>query len=262
MHRSYINYDIKREAVKEINVSPTYTKYITKLSFMATIEQISDSEYLESIIKEVRKETNGYDITKEDGWSLWIDDVGIIPKKGDVIRIYGEGLGRPFRGIVIDGKVVFYRTKEEEKEHKYNLRNEQIKRDKKKFEHNKGLLNLRYSKLPKVFQNRIDVFRKNNPDFRWQHEAYEIFCNEQTLEIVKALKTVDVIDKFKELKWEKQKELVPSLSNGHSGNTFDFSIMMAKAYITNPELVEKQHGALCVLVGCENYGCQYGKELE
>ena len=223
---------------------------------MTTIDEITDSEYSESIIKKVRKEANGYTITKEDGWSLWIDDIGIVPKKDNVIRIYGEGTGRSFRGIAIDGRIVFYRTREEEKEHNDNLRNEQIKRDKKKFEHNKELLDLRYNKLSKVFQNRIDVFRKNNPDFRWQHEAYEIFCNEQTLEITKVLKTADEIDKFQELKWEKQKELVPSLSNGHSGNTFGFSIMMAKVYVTNPELIEKQHGALCVLVGCKNYGCQ------
>lgn len=225
---------------------------------MKTINNINDSQYEESIIKEVKKGINGYSITKEDNWSLWIDDVGIVPKVGDSIRIYDEGIGRPFRGIVINDQIVFYRTKDEQENYSSELRKKQIENDKKKFEYRKHVLDYKYSKLPEVFRKRIDIFRKNNIDFRWKFEPYEIFCSEQALEIIKYLKTKENIIKFKELNYNEQRKLVPTLDDGHSVNTFSFSLLLARTYIEDEKLLNTQHGALCVLVGCKDYGCVYG----
>jgi hypothetical protein len=53
-------------------------------------------------------------IETEDGWSFFIpDDPQIIPEVGMIARFYGEGIGRPVRGLFLEGIQVFYKTPEE-----------------------------------------------------------------------------------------------------------------------------------------------------
>lgn len=58
-----------------------------------------------------------------------------------------------------------------------------------------------------------------------------------------------------ELDYEKQIQKVPDLDEGHSGNSFGVSCRLAYWFIKEPEYVYKEHGALCPLIGCKNYGC-------
>lgn len=41
----------------------------------------------------------------------------------------------------------------------------------------------------------------------------------------------------------------------HSGNTFGAACKLAHCFVAEPHLISKMHGALCPLVGCEEYGC-------
>ena len=50
---------------------------------------------------------------------------------------------------------------------------------------------------------------------------------------------------------------MPGLDRGHSGNSFDFACRLANSYLSNPELVYLDHGALTILIGCEAYGCPH-----
>lgn len=40
-----------------------------------------------------------------------------------------------------------------------------------------------YENLPDAFKKRIDRFRANNPDFRFEFESYELFCCMEAVKI-------------------------------------------------------------------------------
>lgn len=199
----------------------------------------------------------------EDGYTLHfgsmclgISKVGVVPKIGDEVKIYGDGWGYPVRGVVINNQVVYYRTPSEQQEYQ-RLQSEQYRLEKQiKFFENKAQINADYEALPDVFQQRVDRFRRNNPDFRWENEPYEVFCCQEAVKIAEHFSTPDEIEAFHGADYEKQKHLFADLDYGaHSGNTLSCAISLAYWYRTQPDLVVKAHGALCPLVGCKEYGC-------
>jgi predicted GIY-YIG superfamily endonuclease len=186
---------------------------------------------------------------------------GIVPVKGDKIKLYGNGLGSPVRGIVINDKVVYYRTVEEQEEkHKNDV--EKFNNEKKKeFEENREEYDKKYDSLPDVFKKRINRFRSAKTDFRWQYEPYELFVCEEAIKIADALKTEEEIKKFVDLDYSDQKKLV-DIDDNHSGNSFGCACNLALVYVVRPEFVEKLHGALVPMVGCEAYGCTHDEVPE
>lgn len=121
----------------------------------------------------------------------------------------------------------------------------------------KNSLDKKYGKLPEIFQKRIDKLRTNNHDFRWKYESYEMFCCEQAVIIAAAIgkrlfdevgvevsfdqvkeniisRAPSAFQRFYDMSWEKQKELVPNLSDGHrGGNSFECSVMLAYLYVSD-----------------------------
>lgn len=83
---------------------------------------MSDTEFEDSTItKVVRASSGGWSITKADGWSFWVPaESPVEPTVGMPIRMYGRGIGYSVRGLFLDGKQVFYRTEEEDREHHQN----------------------------------------------------------------------------------------------------------------------------------------------
>lgn len=71
-----------------------------------------DLEFEEKSVSEVG---NG-SITFDDGVSLGCDS-SAEPKVGMTARLYGRGLGYPVRGLFLNGREVFYRTKADWAEH-------------------------------------------------------------------------------------------------------------------------------------------------
>lgn len=219
--------------------------------------------------------------TREDGWSFGIQEEWDVPvKTGDVARFYGRGIGSPVRGLDINGIQCFYRTEEDQRAEAVRQAEEYKAKQKAEFEKNKASLDEKYQNLPEVFQRRIDKFRTNNPDFRWKYESYEMFCCEQAVAIATAIgkqlvnqamsegfpleeakkviikRAPSALREFYDFPWEKQKEAVPELTDGHSGNTFGCSVKLAELYISkHSENVVKIYGALAPLVGSEEYGC-------
>ena len=119
-----------------------------------------------------------------------------------------------------------------------------------------------YDGLPIIFRLRIDKFRNANPRFRVDYECYELFCCMEAVNIAKAVKTKEALDDFCKLAYEQQKEIVPDLSDGHSGNTFGMACRLAYWYLNNPDNILKEHGALTPLVGCDAYGCLHPHDKE
>lgn len=223
---------------------------------MGEIEKViqADTQYEEYAIREVRKlEHGGWELNCEDALGFFCpEDAPIEPKPGMIVRFYGKGLGYVVRGITIDGHVVFYRTEAQQEE---KNREESNRKRREQFELERESIDARVAALPEIFRKRLDKFRRNNPDFRWKYESYELFCCEQAVEIANALVTADAIKEFSRKKYEEQKTAVPALSGEHSGNTFGCAVQLAYLYLSQPEAVEAMHGALAPLVGSEEYGC-------
>lgn len=200
----------------------------------------------------------------ERGWRVTFDSGGsfgcpatspVVPVVGMMTRQYGADIGSIVRGFFIDGRKVYYRTEAEQRQKNAEDAAAHDQAERERFERNRADLDKRYDALPAIFRKRLDKFRANNPDFRWQFEGYEMFTCEQAVVMANALKTPAEVRRFHGLTLDEQMELVPGLSDGHSGNTFGMSCRLALDFLEHPENVEKRHGALAVLVGSEEYGC-------
>jgi len=79
-----------------------------------------DSQFEDKIVEKVSGNTkNGWSITTDDGFSFFVDkNSQITPEIGMKARFYGKGIGRPVRGLFLDGIEVFYK-KGEQPEHIY-----------------------------------------------------------------------------------------------------------------------------------------------
>jgi len=82
----------------------------------------NDVQFENVHIAEVKRcESGGWDIKRSDGWNFFVPADSIIePEAGMPARFYGEGIGRPVRGLFIAGVKVFYRTAEEQEEKHLN----------------------------------------------------------------------------------------------------------------------------------------------
>lgn len=217
---------------------------------------VDDTEFETSTIEKVDRSGDGWTMLLDSGWSFFCpaNDV-VVPAPGMAARLYGKGIGHTVRGLVIDGKPVFYRTDAEQQakdlaEVEADARKRQAEYHTKQEEYER-----RIKALPAPLQERIRRFEQVNPIFDRDYLAYELFCCEQAVVIATALKTAEAIREFYNLPYEQQREKVPAIDGGHSGNTFGASCLLARYLIDAPQNLYRVHGAMCGLVGCKEYGC-------
>lgn len=79
----------------------------------------NDTAFEEVMIRKVDADADGgFTITREDGWTYCVQPGSpITPQSGMVGRFYGDGIGRPVRGLFLDGVKVFYRTAAEDQQY-------------------------------------------------------------------------------------------------------------------------------------------------
>lgn len=238
-------------------------------------EDIANGWIEEGVITKVEpySDGGGWSVSYGDAWGCGFRDVGVEPKVGDKLTTFGQ-FGYSFHGQALNDEVVWYLTPaEEEAEHEArNAAADQKKRD--EFEANRAKPDADYEALPETFKERIDKFRRTNPDFRWQFESYELFACTEALKIASYCSinriaepedghepTADEnIVAFQKLPYEEQKKA--GIADGHSGNTFGFACRLAYLWVTDPGMVVAEHGALVALVGCEEYGCPHEKAMD
>lgn len=228
----------------------------------------NDLEYQDKRLTAVEDHGFSWAITSEDGWSLGIPKVdGVVPVVGSVARYYGQGIGRPVRGVDIDGREVYYRTADQQAA-KHRSDADALNAEKRATaEAAKPETARRIAALPDVMQRRLQKFTDTNPDFWWDFMPYELMVCEDAVKIARALEPrattpegyVTELDAFYDLNFEQQKMIVPDLTDGHSGNSFGMACRLARWLLTDPELAVKDHGALTPLVGCEAYGCPHSE---
>lgn len=217
----------------------------------------ADAEFRDHTIEKVEGPGGGWwTVTDSEGWSIGVPEKdGIVPRVGSSIRFYGQGIGFPVRGISIDGRAVYYRTPAEEEAKRIEDVAESERLQRAKFARDIAKHDATYAALPPELRRRIDGFRATSPDWRWRFEAYEAFACAEAVKIATACETVERAREFARLDWPKQRKRVPALDDGHSGNTFGFACRLAHWLLSTPATVEVEHGALCPLVGCAQYGC-------
>lgn len=215
-----------------------------------------DLEYRDLAVTSVeRRDDGGWLIGTDDGWSFFCPDAGVVPRVGSAARFYGRGIGYTVRGLDIDGREVFYRTPEQDAaRHREWVAENQAKR-RREFEANREKLDADYASLSPEFRTRLDGFRRRRADWRWEFEPYEMSVCVDAVRIARALGSADAVTHFHGLPWAEQQTLVPGLFQGHSGNSFGMACHLARISLDRPDLIERAHGALCPLVGCEEYGC-------
>lgn len=228
------------------------------------IEKALDQEYEDKRLTRTEDTGDSWQITSEDGWSFSLPKVaGIEPRVGSIARYYGEGIGRPVRGVDIDGHEVFYRTEAEEQERHRQWVEDSHRGKREKAEAERERTASRIAALPEALRRRIQKFSDTNPDFWWDFLPYELFCCEEAVKIERAMRDEvpdgsfkKALDEFHDLPYEEQKRFA-DLDDGHSGNTFGMACRLAYWLLTDPEMVVREHGALVPLVGCRDYGCPH-----
>jgi hypothetical protein len=218
-----------------------------------------DRPWSDGQIEKIEETEGGWEITMPSaGFFLKREDLGAVdpPAVGDEVTTYTHQ-GSLIRGIDLRGEPVFYKTQDELDADHEKWQAEHTARRKQEFEEAREELDYQFASLPAVFQRRISWFRAWDPDFRWKSEAYEMSACVDAVKIAEQMKTPEEVVRFREMPYEEQREAVPDLYDGHSGNSFGMAVRLAWLYLSEPLLVIAEHGALTPLVGCEEYGCAH-----
>lgn len=222
-------------------------------------DEIDDTEFHETTLKEVRVESDGFAVTGDDGWSFFLPKhTTVTPAAGDTMRLYGRGIGFTVRGAAVNGEVFFYRTESEEKaKHEQWCADEKAKKQ-ADYEANRSDYERRVALLPEQLQKRFAKFAAAKADWWPEFGPYELFCCEQAVAFAAEFPSdPNGLKAWTKLSWDEQKKAVPALSSEHSGNTFGMAARLAYHLLTQPNNAEREHGALVQLVGCKDYGCTH-----
>lgn len=200
-------------------------------------------------------------VSLADGGCLWVateEDAASpgAPEPGMTLRLFGRGMGYPVRGIglVEDGALAAlyrYQTEAEavaERQQEILATEEKRRRD---WEEGRDDFARRVRALPEPFRNRIEFFMRRQawgPEFG----GYELFSCEEAVKIARHVGAPEKVNAFYA---DREAQKLCGISEEHSGNTFGTACALARAFLEDPERVPKMHGALCPLVGCEDYGC-------
>jgi hypothetical protein len=221
-----------------------------------TIAQMkADDAYDEGVIVRVTPHSRGGDWTvqvKQSGWegtiSLTVPNLTgrPDPRVGQTIRIYGGGVGS-FHGIDLGGQEVFWRTPWERFAERVRWLAQHDRDKREAFERERATLDRRVAELPLPLKARIERFRREDPKFRMDSEAYEMAAVGDAPKIARAIATERgwklaedlaapgvhedevraAVEDFRAASYEEQKRRVPDLDEGHSGNTFSAAVMLA-----------------------------------
>lgn len=78
----------------------------------------NDTDFEDVTIERVKPAGKNWMIEHGGGWCLYCgDECTVEPHAGQVARLYPKGIGRPVRGLFINGHRIWYRTEAEDKEY-------------------------------------------------------------------------------------------------------------------------------------------------
>lgn len=220
-----------------------------------------DTEYEDGTVAKCEPEPDGrgWSVGFSDGWSLWVqDESGQMgaPPLGACLRKFGRGIGYQVRGIgrVIGGELVGlyrYKTKDEEEAARAQHSIDEKARKRKEWEEGKDTFAVRVKALPEAFRQRIEFFMRRQ-DWGPEFGGYELFSCEEATKIASHVGDAEKVRAFYD---DREDQKRAGISDDHSGNTFGTACQLATAFLRDQTVIPKMHGALCPLVGCQDYGC-------
>lgn len=190
----------------------------------------ADAQFQDRTITTVKKSGEWWEVKLSDGWTIGVQPYAREPKIGDVIRMWGRGLGYEVRGIAIAGTLVRY---ESAADHEARLKRELAEDEAKRrasYLERKQALDARIAALPPVLAADLRRELTADPAFAWGYCGleYNLFAFEQGVIIAAALhKSGMTVEDFAQLGWKQQFEIVPGLDGGHSGGTFGTALRAA-----------------------------------
>lgn len=204
----------------------------------------------------------------EDGWVVTCDGLclnvpnkhqKVAPVPGETAMYFGRGTWYPVRGVVIGGRTYWYMSARQEKTKNIAEVAKKKREDRAKFAAGRAEFDAKVAALPVPLRERMEGFLATSPEWGPTCGAYELFCCMQGAAFADALKTPEAIVSFRKLDSTAQRELVPAMDDGHSGNTFGMSTLLAHALLTMPDKLSAMHAAFCPLMGCTDAGCMAGR---
>lgn len=215
-----------------------------------------DPEFEAHVVDRAEPSGEGWMLQFDDGWCIHCPGGQelVAPQHGEQARLYGRGLGFAVRGIVIEGRVYRYQTDEEHEAARVREREERLAQERREWTDGQEKYTADVAALPDPLRRRIERFLLRDgwgPEFG----RYELFVCQEAAKIAAACGTADKVREFGKATVEAQHVMVPTISDEHSGNTHGAAVRLAFLYLTDPDLVPNEHGALCPLVGCRKYGC-------
>jgi hypothetical protein len=210
-------------------------------------------------LDDVTEDEHRFSLSGNGTWFGLDKKYGVSPKIGDVVNLYTHR-GSLIRGLDLNGVPVFYKTEADLREDHERYVEKQNRRHDEEFEAHRFEMDAAFDALPEVFKRRVALFRANNPRFRQDFEAYEMSACTDAVRLAEWASVQNdpgaSITRFSKASYKRQKQMVPGLAyDQHSGNSFGFAVRLAFHYVTEPENVYQEHGAMVPLVGCEEYGC-------
>ena len=189
---------------------------------------------------------------------------GVVPKVGDVVTLYLHQ-GSMIHGFDLNGEPIYYKTGAEREEDRLSAIAERQRKADEELEAEREQRDAAFDALPPIFKRRVAWFRAHNSRFRQDFEPYEMSACVDAVKLAEWAQTqpdpANAIQRFQKGSFEKQRFLVPDLAyDRHSGNSLVFAVRLAYHYVTKPENVYQEHGAMVPLVGCEEYGCAHPRE--
>lgn len=224
---------------------------------MSDTEIATDTNFEERTLSKVERIGDRFQVDMSDGWSFQFKNRPNLqpPMAGETIRLYGRGLGYSIRGVSIGKRVFSYET---EVNHREYAKARQARRDRsarKACIAHRAKNQARIDALPDSLMDRVNGFMEHNEGWFAKFGKYELMVCEQTAALATHMGTSDRLQAFAALPYKEQGAAFPEMDPGHSGNSFGQVLRLTGHLLDRPELVPKEHGALCPLAGCEAYGC-------
>jgi hypothetical protein len=231
----------------------------------------SQRGYHSTIVEVLSMFGYGWEFKTEDrNWHYVSKRHGYEPRVGDKFSRICAGWEKPLRGMLFTryegphsdpnrgvDHLLWYRTSEEQSLFDENQKRRLKDEKRSRYEQKDPKLAGMYAALPLIFQMRIDKFRANNPDFKEDFEAYELFVCTEAVKLVKHFENARAISTYQDMPKDSRRQL-EILAKGHNDNTITQACHLARFSILNPQaIVNTLHGSLSHIVGCAEYGCSH-----
>lgn len=222
---------------------------------MSAVDVWADMDRESGTVDSVQSGDTGFNVSFAGGMGTFIEaSHGVVPKVGDAFVVWGT-FGHPTRGQALNGRVLYYRTPDEQRAHDQVLYAEMKGKRAAKFRAHVAEHDQRIAALPALLRQRIAGFHaRGGLEWRVNHESYELMCCEQATLLAAAFPDSEQLRAFAALDFGEQIAAFPGAVD-HSGNGWGFTKHLAFVMLAHPENVPMLHGALCPLTGCKEYHC-------